>query len=172
MYYKETQRMPVLLYIAMLIGTCISVYFHYSRGIDHISENIFHDYVFTVVLYLIAFINVFVLPKYWYMDTVVDDKKIQVQCGIRLVPFPPDIALEHICTLRKASYGACYKRGYLRKHSFEGKACEFCTMRGSWGVLIETDDRRLLIGSQNPDQLIAALRDAGVNTEPTAVCAT
>ncbi len=171
MHYKETQRMSVFFYIALFLGNCICAYFHCSTRINPISEAIVYDYLFFVFLYLVVFINFFVLVKYWYMDTVVDDKKIQVQFGIHAISSPPDIALEHIRTLRKIPYGVCFRRGYRRKRSFEGKVCEFCRMRGSWGVLIETDDRRLLIGSQNPDPLIAALRDAGVNTEPTPTCA-
>ncbi len=174
MYYKETQRVPVwfmvLCGMSLFIVTCLEIYGYYFRIVNDIKETIdFHDTTFILLCWMS--INLFMLVKYFYLDTLVDDKKIQVRYSILLGPSPPDIALEHIRGLRKVSYSPWRKVGYRLRHSFEGKSCEFCTIRGPQGVLIETNERRLLIGSQHPDQLIAALRDAGVNTESAVACA-
>ncbi len=175
MYYKETQRMAVWVYI--IIFGIIAMFFSFCVPIEAvcrlIADNVkagwvFYVFIFSLLAPLFCFFQSLDRLR---MYTGVDSNHIQVAFGtVFRVPLL-EIPLEYIHTLRKVSYRPWCNRLYRSKRSFEGKPCEFCAMRGTWGVLIETNERRLVIGSQHPDKLIAALRDAGVNTDSTLACA-
>ena len=178
MPYKETQRAMIWLRVLIALVVLLCIYNLVLVTIPNIyalyrSSNIGGQLIFWLASAFVKIIGIFVFL--WALDrfsmhTTVDEKHIQVTFGTLFRVSPIKIPLERIQILRKASYRSWRKRIYRPKLCFEGKSYDFFVIRGTWGVLIETDERRLLIGSQHPDKFIAALRDAGVNTESAVAC--
>lgn len=52
----------------------------------------------------------------------------------------------------------------LRFGRFEGRTCRYWTARGNKGVFVAGGKRRLIVGSQQPEQLYRALESAGLGS--------
>ena len=95
------------------------------------------------------------------MRTRVDQHNFKVRWGL-LTPawMPMHIALEDIREIKVVVFDkskTTYVNG-LWSEGYEGKPCRYYHMRGDEGVLIETaEGKRLIIGSQRPEELAAAL---------------
>ena len=100
-----------------------------------------------------------------FLRTWVDQHELKVQLGWFLpIWFPRRIPLGSMRTVRAVTYRPLRDAGGwgLRFGKFEGEFCMYYNARGDEGVLIETDEgKRLIVGSQRPEELAAALKESG-----------
>ena len=97
-----------------------------------------------------------------YIRTRVSSESVRVYFGL-LVPFARDrIPIGDIVECRGVRYRAPGEKRYwgARRERFEGHKCRYYDTRGAMGVFIRTADRRLLIGSKHPEQLLEAIETA------------
>lgn len=89
------------------------------------------------------------------LRTVVDQSGVRVRLGWPVPIFWKRISFESIRAARVVTYRPLLDAsGWgLRFGRFEGQFTIYWNARGNRGVLIETDSRRYIIGSQKPEEL-------------------
>lgn len=89
------------------------------------------------------------------LRTVVDQSGIHVRLGWPLPIFWKRIPFESIRAARVVMYRPLRDAGGwgLRFGRYEGQFAIYWNARGNRGVLIETDKRRYIVGSQKPEEL-------------------
>jgi len=155
-YYEERQTFGWWVYaVALLAGLGIVSAFVVDLvfgGTSSLEEKI----TFAIMLPLLIF-----LTNMLYMITRVTDKEIFVQFG-KVVPFfRARIPLADIVASRSVQYKPLRNAGGwgIRGGRFEGVWCRFYSVKGNEGVFVETEKRRYIIGSQRPEEFVAALED-------------
>ena len=96
------------------------------------------------------------------MTTWVYDDELRIQFG-RLIPYyKKRISLHDVTAQRAVEYRPLRSSGGwgIRMGKFEGRTTGFLKARGTRGVLVETEDRPLLIGTQYADKLAEAIEQA------------
>jgi hypothetical protein len=93
------------------------------------------------------------------MRTKVDSDGVRVRVGYPIPTFWKRFGIDAIREARAVTYRPLMNAGGwgLRFGWFEGRFTIFWTARGNRGVLIETANRRYIIGSQDPERLHAAI---------------
>ncbi len=94
-----------------------------------------------------------------FMRTTVDKHDLIAQFGYCVPLYWKRIPLETILHARVVEYRPIRNAGGwgIRFGNFEKERCRFLNCRGNRGVLLETTRLRWIIGSQQPEQLLAAL---------------
>ena len=96
------------------------------------------------------------------MTTWVYDDELRVQFG-RLIPYyNKRVPLRDVTAQRVVEYRPIRSSGGwgIRLGKFEGRTTGFLNARGTQGVLVETEPRPLLIGTQYADKLAGAIESA------------
>lgn len=155
--YEETQLFPMLLYAFLFGFTAIegvvitSVFLNANASVP--GNMLAMGGVFALLCFLI---NLLVLR------TRVEGTELHVSLG--WIPiFWSRIALTEVEQARVVTYRPMRDAGGwgMRFGRFEGESCRFWNARGDDGVLLVTAQRRCIIGSQRPNELLAAIREAG-----------
>jgi hypothetical protein len=109
-----------------------------------------------IVLGIAPALNVF------QMRTTITDTQLVVQFGYLFPMYRKRIELDAINSSRMVEYRPIRDAGGwgIRFGRFEKQSCRFLNSRGNRGVLVETDDRRYIIGSQHPERLQRAIEAA------------
>jgi len=151
--YEERQRFAAWVYVLVIAIVCIStgamIAAARSEGANAASTEIV---AFTIILFLFLF-NILALR------TSIDGYAIRVQLG-RLIPFFwKRIDVASIQEARVVTYRPLRDAGGwgMRFGRFDGMFTIYWNARGNRGVLIETEKRRYIIGSQDPEALHAAI---------------
>ncbi len=98
-----------------------------------------------------------------FMITEVTDRGVVVSFGRWFPIYRRHIPLHDIQETRPVYYRPLWDAGGwgIRWGRFEGKRCTFLNARGDRGVyLVHGSEKRLIIGSQEPEQLAEAIRKA------------
>ena len=100
--------------------------------------------------------------NFLYMRTSVLGDELFVQFGYLFPVYRKRIPLKDILQARIVEYRPLREAtGWgIRFGRFEGAPCRYLNCRGHRGVLVETQERPYIIGSQDPRQLHAALEEA------------
>jgi hypothetical protein len=96
------------------------------------------------------------------MSTWVDREEIRVRFG-RLVPFyTKRVPISRVKAARAVDYRPILQAGGwgIRWGRFEGKWTRFLNARGHWGVLLEGEKLRLIVGSAHPEEFAEAVAKA------------
>ena len=111
--------------------------------------------VFSVAMLLFLFDVLF-------LRTTVDAAGVYVRLGWPVPIFWKQIDARRIRSARVVTYRPLIDAGGwgLRFGRFEGRFTVFWNARGNRGVLIDTDTRRYIVGSQGPERLCEAVRSA------------
>ena len=93
------------------------------------------------------------------LRTTVNCEEIYVRLGWPIPILWKRFRMDDIRDVRVVTYRPILEAGGwgMRFGRFEGKFAIYWNARGNRGVLIETDKRRYVIGSQNPNDLHAAI---------------
>ena len=99
------------------------------------------------------------------MRTTIAGNRLTVQFGRFFPIYRKHIAVHEINHSRVVDYRPLRDAGGwgIRFGRFERQSCRFLNCRGNRGVLIQTQDQRYIIGSQEPERLQAALDAARAN---------
>jgi hypothetical protein len=103
-----------------------------------------------------------------FMRTTIDRHELMVQFGYCFPMYRKRIPLETILRARVVEYRPVRNAGGwgIRFGHFEKERCRFLNCRGNRGVLLETPRLRWIIGSQQPERLLSALKpEAGSASE-------
>jgi len=94
-----------------------------------------------------------------HLRTRVADGEVYVQIGRMIPTFWKHIPLKDISDLRTVQYRPLRDGGGWgwRIGRFEGAGCWFYNAKGDRGVFFRTPQRNYIIGSQDPDALVAAI---------------
>ncbi|MCC6795506.1 MAG: hypothetical protein IT366_10335 [Candidatus Hydrogenedentes bacterium] len=155
-FYVEHQRFAAWVYMlaVAILGICTGAVIMALRreGSDATTPI---EMVFTVALYLLVF-------DILSLRTVVDGEAIRVQLGRPIPIFWKRIGIDSIRAARVVTYRPIADAGGwgLRFGRFDGVFTIYWNARGNRGVLIETEKRRYIIGSQDPEALHAAIERA------------
>ncbi len=100
--------------------------------------------------------------NFLHMRTRVLGDELYVQFGYLFPIYRKRIPLKDIVEARIVEYRPLRDAGGwgIRFGRFEGAPCRFLNCRGRRGVLVQTQERSYIIGSQIPVQLHAALEEA------------
>ncbi len=111
---------------------------------------------------LVIALGFLVILNVFYMRTTLSDGQILVQFGYLFPMYRKRIALSRIHHSRVVQYRPIRDAGGwgIRFGRFEKKSCRFLNSRGNRGLLIEMEDFRYIIGSQEPERLQAAIEAA------------
>ena len=152
--FKEKQfidhRILILIVAANIIVLILTVYIFHIAGIPPI-----------VAILLILFIGIITLAS-CHLTTQISEKLIRIRIGFLIPIATRRIKLDDIRDIRCIEYDPRKNAGGWGMHSgsFEGKKCIAMNMCGRKGVFIETDKKNILLGSQNPEDLLAAINNA------------
>ncbi len=154
--YEERQGFALWVYfviVALLVGAAVNVWFVTNATADMRPLRYAALVSFALVPVLI---NLLQLVIQVYPDHV------YARIGAIVPIFWARIPIADIQAIRIVQYRPLRDAGGwgLRFGRFEGKSCRFYNARGDRGVLIDTIRRRYLLGSQEPEQLAAALEAA------------
>lgn len=159
-YYRETQTiwpwMMVLLLGVVLITVFIPLWFGVQAGRDREAAEFVTPMIISLALMPLV-LNLMCLR------TDVQRDQVYVRLGFFFPMMWRRIPLDSIAEVRVVQYRPLRDVGGwgYRLGRFEGTRCWYYTMRGREGVLILTDDNRQhIIGSQDPDSLVRAIRMA------------
>jgi hypothetical protein len=103
-----------------------------------------------------------------FLITKVGGQELVVSCGRWFTMYRKRIAFHDISEVRPVYYRPLRDAGGwgIRWGRFEGKRCAFLNARGDRGVfLVHGSEKRLIIGSQEPEQLAEAIRRAAGMTQ-------
>ena len=93
------------------------------------------------------------------MRTRVDGHELVVQFGYCFPIYRKRIPLQEIRRARVVEYRPIRDGGWgIRFGRFEQERCRFLNCRGNRGVLLETARLRCIVGSQQPERLLAAVK--------------
>ncbi len=98
-----------------------------------------------------------------FLVTEVTEQEVVVSFGRWFTMYRKSIQLHDIQETRPVYYRPIWDAGGwgIRGGRFEGKRCAFLNARGDRGVfLVHGSEKRLIIGSQEPEQLAEAIRKA------------
>ncbi len=98
-----------------------------------------------------------------FITTEVNEKEVVVTFGRWFPVYRKRIQLQNISETRAVYYRPIWDAGGwgIRWGCFEGKRCSYLNARGDRGVfLLHGPETRLIIGSQEPEQLADAIRRA------------
>lgn len=142
-----------LIIVALLVGASVNLWF-----VMNASGNMWP------LLYaaLVAIAVIPVLVNLLQLVIQVYPDHVYARLGAIVPIFWARIPIADIQAVRIVQYRPLRDAGGwgLRFGRFEGKSCRFFNARGNRGVLIDTLYRRYIIGSQEPEQLAAALETA------------
>lgn len=161
--YEERQRFAAWVYVLVIAIVCTStgamIMAARSEGANAAPMEIV---AFTLILFLFLF-NVLALR------TSVDSEAIRVQLGRPIPIFWKWIGIETIREARVVTYRPLLEAGGwgLRFGRFDGVFTIYWNARGNRGVLIDTEKRRYVIGSQDPEALCAAIEHVRVEVKRT-----
>jgi hypothetical protein len=95
-----------------------------------------------------------------FMRTRVDGHELVVQFGYCFPIYRKRIPLQEIRRARVVEYRPIRDAGGwgIRFGRFEQERCRFLNCRGNRGVLLETARLRCIVGSQQPERLLAAVK--------------
>ena len=152
--FSESQRFALWVYVLAIAVTCIGL------GAIFLAENTAGAKTVPPAIALgIAAMLLFLWDVLW-LRTSVDGSGLFVCLG-RPVPIMwKRIPLEAIHEVRVVTYRPILDAGGwgMRFGRFEGRFTIFWNARGDRGVLIDTDARRFVIGSQSPEELLTAIK--------------
>ena len=157
--FEETQLFPSFLYVLLFIITaveCVVIGSVLMKAGDEGPSSVLTMGLVLVVLCLI--INLLLLR------TRVEGRTVYVALGWVPVLWRR-IPLDEVLECRAVTYHPIRDAGGwgLRFGRFEGQPCRFWNARGNEGVLIVTPQRRYIIGTQRPEDLLTAIRTVSGN---------
>ncbi len=163
-FYERQSFHPLLYVLAVGLGVFGLVMLVPSTNADQPIEAVKGLAGFFFLFVAVIIVNVMTMTTWVY------DDEIRIQFG-RLIPYyNKRIPLEKIASCCAVDFPPVRTGGGrgIRMGKFEGRTTGFLKARGSRGVLVETGDTPLLIGTQYADKLAGAieqarhaLRDAG-----------
>jgi len=152
--YEETQLFGIWVYLLLAMTLVVGVVsvFLVTRG----NRNAMRVGV-AVVLPGLAIVLAVLTQLVMY--THVDSARLEARFGL-ITFFSVSVPLSDIEDSRVVEYRPIADAGGwgMRYGRFEGEACTFWNARGNQGVYIVTEHKRYLIGSQRPDELLAAIK--------------
>lgn len=109
-----------------------------------------------------------ILLNFFTATTYVYEDKISIYFGRLLRYQKTNIPLAAIQEARAVEYTPIRQAGGwgIRIGNFKGNSTHFLTTRGTQGLLIQTEDRRYLIGTQHPSQFQQAVARQLTNPHP------
>ena len=158
--YREMQSTWPWLFFLVLVVTLIAVFIPVWVGVQ--SGNA-RETAGLLTPTIIALVLMPLVLNLMCLRTDVERDQIYVRLGCLFPMMWRRLPLDTIAQVRVVKYRPLRDAGGwgYRLGRFEGTKCWYYTMRGTRGVLIVTDDnRRHIIGSQDPDALLRAIREA------------
>lgn len=155
-FYQERQNFAAWVYLLVIAIVCISTGVMITAVRSESANAVSPEIVATSVILLLFLFNILALR------TTVDGYAVRARLG-RLIPFFwKRIEIASIQDVRVVTYRPLRDAGGwgMRFGRFEGVYTNYWNARGNRGVLIETEKRRYIIGSQDPEALHAAIEIA------------
>ena len=155
-FYERQSFHPLFYVLAIGMGVVALVMLIPSTNADQAIEPVKGLVGFFFLFVAVIIVNVMTMTTWVY------DDELRVQFG-RLIPYyNKRIRLEEIASCRAVDYRPVRSSGGwgIRMGKFEGRMTGFLKARGTRGVLVETEDRPLLIGTQYADKLAGAIEQA------------
>jgi hypothetical protein len=152
--YANRQRFAYWVYLVVLGVALVSggaVWQEYARG-----------KLLSPSLLVVPALLLLMVPNLLALRTSVNSECVHLRLGLLVPLFWKRIAVNTIRSARVVTYRPLRDAGGwgMRFGRFEGVFTVFWNARGNRGVLIETDARRYIIGSQEPERLLAAIERA------------
>jgi len=141
----------LLLIFAVMCGAALT-----APGVS--SENLTSGQTYRVPLVFAC--GLLLTTNVLFMHTTIDEKELVVQFGYCFPIYRKRIPLGEIRHARVVEYRPIRNAGGwgIRFGRFEQERCRFLNCRGKRGVLLETPKLQWIIGSQQPERLLAALK--------------
>ncbi|NUM53914.1 MAG: hypothetical protein HUU46_09750 [Candidatus Hydrogenedentes bacterium] len=151
--YTEDQRFALWVYLVAIAVTCISL-----AGLVIAANTPNANPVPIATVIVVAVLCAF-LWDVLVLRTTVSRDGVYVRLGWPIPIFWTRIGAGRIREARVVTYRPLLDAGGwgLRFGRFDGRFATFWNARGNRGVMIETDSRRYVIGSQSPELLHAAI---------------
>ncbi|MBN2308098.1 MAG: hypothetical protein JXR94_03960 [Candidatus Hydrogenedentes bacterium] len=153
-YYEELQRFPTFAYVVSVGTAAVAAGSIWAVGGRLAAA--------PVLILILAFtLNLL------FLKVRVTDKALHVRIGLAAPLLWKSYPTNEIRVHRAVEYRPILDAGGwgMRFGRFEARACRFWNARGNRGVLIETPKHRYIIGSQTPERLADALRQAGAPSD-------
>ena len=157
--YEETQRFALWVYILMFVmiaGTLVAMVGLGGETGNPEKESIPFGVVLLTMAGLLLICNLLLLR------VRVRENDVYLSLGVLFPMFWRRVGLDTIVEERVIRYRPLRDAGGwgMRLGMFEGKPTSFFNARGDRGVLLATEQRPLIIGSQNPEPLAEAIARA------------
>ncbi len=157
--YEETQRFAGWVYamvLFLLVGVVVAVWARIAKPPSEDSDTIPGAILLILAVLLLLICNLFVLR------VKIREQDIYVSLGVLFPMLWRRLGYDRIHDQRVITYRPLRDAGGwgVRLGLFEGKPTSFFNARGNRGVLLITDHRPFIIGSQNPEPLADAIAHA------------
>ena len=159
LYYRETQATGLWVYLLLLGVAVFSLYMPLYAGLAE-------GEALSMELLLPTLLTVGTLPlvmNLLCLRTEVERERICIRLGFLFPMMWRRLPLDTIASVAVIRYRPLRDAGGwgYRWGKYEGRRCWYYSMRGNRGVLIITNDNKQhVVGSQNPQALAQAIRDA------------
>ena len=159
-YYRETQGAALWVYVLLAGIIVVSVFWPLFVDIGREAEK---EGQVLMISALAACITVSIVMNLMCLRTDVERERIYVRLGVLFPMMWWRLPLDDIDAVEVVEYRPIRDAGGwgYRLGKFNGRVCRYYNMRGNRGVLITTcQNKQHIIGSQTPEALAAAIREA------------
>ena len=149
--YVEYQRFAAWVYVvAVAIPIMCTIFISVERDGNLVTPPFVPYFSLVLLLFLLDIL---------VLRTTVKDDALRVQLGLPIPFFWKRIGIDSIRAARVVTYRPFADAGGwgLRFGRFDDDSAIYWSARGNLGVLIETEKRDYIIGSQDPESLHAAI---------------
>ncbi len=156
LFYERQSFHPLVYLTAIGLGVFGLVMLIPVPGAEEPIEPVKGFVGFAFLLAAVIIVNVLTMTTWVY------DKELHVKFG-RLIPYyNKRIKLHDVTSCRIVEYRPIRRSGVwgIRMGAFEGRATGFLSARGTEGVLLETDPKPYLIGTQYCEKLAKTIEQA------------